>query len=86
MALATRARRAAAGVALLALAGCAGTAAPHDASQPSLAKACAVRPCRCLSTTVPFFLVRDSAPIRWLENGDASCPEGFKLVLSQEKR
>jgi hypothetical protein len=79
--------RAAVGLALLALAGCAGAAPPaSEAPQPSLAKACAVRPCQCLSTNIPFFLVRESSPIRWLENGDASCPEGFKLVLSDEKQ
>lgn len=52
---------------------------------PELAKACAVRPCRCLSDTVPFFLVRKSAPVQWRENGDAYCPEGYSLALSDGK-
>jgi hypothetical protein len=52
---------------------------------PETAKACQVRPCRCLSASIPLFFVRESVPVRWRENGDAYCPEGFVLVLSEEK-
>ena len=87
MELATRALRVAVGAAALALVGCAETPPPAgNRPQPTLAKACQVRPCPCLSDSIPFFLVRDSRPIHWQENGDASCPEGFKLVLSDEKQ
>ena len=70
-------------LALLALGACAGGAPPADPDAPSLAKACTVRPCQCLSTEFAFFLKRQSQPIQWRSNGDAACPEGFKLVLSE---
>ena len=74
------------GLALLALAACADEPPPPSiAVKPSLAQACTVRPCQCLSTSGAIFLIRKSAPIRWLKNGDASCPEGFELTLSDEK-
>lgn len=53
---------------------------------PELAKACAVRQCQCLSSSIPFFFIRESAPVQWRENGDAYCPEGFSLVLSEAKK
>lgn len=73
-----------AGLAAVLLGACAGDE-PMPGGTPELAKACAVRPCRCLSDSVPFFFVRESAPVQWLENGDASCPDGFVLVLGDTK-
>jgi hypothetical protein len=70
-------------LALLALSACAGGAEPADPNAPSLAKACAVRPCQCVGTDFAFFLKRQSQPIQWRSNGDAACPEGFRLMLSE---
>jgi len=66
------------------LGGCAGEA-PALEGTPEIAKACTVRPCRCLSENVPFFFIRESAPVQWREDGDAYCPTGFVLVLRDEK-
>lgn len=65
------------------LAGC--TGAPAQEGQPELAKACAVRACECVSRTTPIFRERERAPLQWRQNGDAYCPDGFKLVLSEKR-
>jgi hypothetical protein len=83
-----RGRAAAAGLALLALAGLVGCAEspPPAPGAPSLAAACAVRTCQCLSESIPLFLKRESRPIEWQPNGDAACPEGFKLVPVEQPK
>lgn len=63
-----------AGLPLL-LAACAG----DRKGDPNLAVACALKPCEC---TPEGAFGGDPAPVLWRENGDAYCPEGYALRLS----
>lgn len=66
------------------LAGCGSDKAGEAAPEPEIAKACTVRKCECVSSTIPFFFIRETRPVEWRANGDAACPEGFVLSLTGE--
>jgi hypothetical protein len=64
-------------VALTLLAGCASSPGEAD-----LALACQFRPCTCADATALIWQAADTKPVEWRENGDAGCPPGFTLKVT----
>jgi hypothetical protein len=48
-------------------------------SSDALAGACQVQKCVCGPAGWSPFMVGGSVPVRWRENGDAYCPDGYEL-------
>jgi hypothetical protein len=63
---------------LIATAGCAlGTVVQSG----QLAGACQMRACQCVSTDAVFGVTSDVKPVQWQDDGNAICPEGYRLRL-----
>jgi hypothetical protein len=65
------------GAAVLVAAAC-GTRAP----KAPLAHVCQFCKCVCADEQALFWQLAETRPIVWLANGDASCPDGFRLGLA----
>lgn len=48
-------------------------------SSDALAGACQVQKCVCGPAGWSPFMAGGSVPVRWRENGDAYCPDGYEL-------
>lgn len=62
---------------VVAVAACAGEAPPQ-----SLAKTCQLKACECAAPDTSWFGRAPTIDIRWQPNGDAACPDGYVLRLS----
>ena len=53
--------------------------------KPDLARACALQPCICKSTSSSIFSnPKAGSEVLWRQNGDAYCPEGHELRRVEE--
>ncbi len=62
------------------VAGCASDAPPQQ-----LSKACAVRACTCVDTSVAWWRKKPTTEPLWTVNGRAYCPEGYQLRLTDSR-
>jgi len=64
---------------LLTLSGC---SLGMSVESGSLAGACQFQPCECVGSGGALGFGGERASIVWRENGDATCPDGFRLRLA----
>lgn len=60
----------------------AGCALAQSTETGSLAGACQFRPCECVRAGASLSPFAEVKPVEWLINGDATCPDGFRLRLA----
>ncbi len=48
---------------------------------PRLAEACQLRSCACVGSAIFFLGARERTEVLWRRNGEAHCPDGFKLTI-----
>jgi hypothetical protein len=58
--------------------------AGEEESTVDLTLACQLSKCVCSHRDRPFFEEKEPEPVLWRENGDAYCPDGLELKLSEE--
>jgi hypothetical protein len=66
---------------VLAASGCAGNPEPRQ-----LGRACAVRPCTCVDTNVAWWRKAQTSEPLWTVGGQAYCPDGYDLRLTEANR
>ena len=74
-----------AGLALLAVTVLAAGCDTQKKPLPHLPLACETRDCVCTETEILVFRKIKEVPVQWKPTGEAYCPEGFVLRLSEKK-
>jgi hypothetical protein len=69
--------------AIVAVSALLGASCASGEDKAPLGQVCQFKTCTCVDANAYFWQRAETAPLRWLDNGDAACPSGFTLVQEE---